>query len=260
MKRLIASTGLVVGLYVLVTTHAASVAAPNAPCALQELSPTEVKELKEEISRYLDKKAGPAPKLQPRPGKNVDSWCLEQYDAAAKLKNPKLVYQLIHGHLPIAERFLQSPKKQDKQMGLDIVSIAAYRAIELVQDKWLAPALAEAYLLPNFDAANEREGQGLSKFSLLQDVAWVYKQVGETEKYIEIYKRMLAGSDSDNTMDACRVRLAVALEKLGKYEEALRHLKEIDPKGGLSGSRADLIPIMEKKLKEQKTQKKDAPK
>lgn len=71
---------------ILATARAAS----DPPCLRDELSPTELKELKEEVHRYLEKKGGLAPKFQPPAANKIESWCLDQYEAAAKAKNPRL--------------------------------------------------------------------------------------------------------------------------------------------------------------------------
>lgn len=216
------------------------------------LSQTEIKEMKEEIAKYLAKKAGQAPPLQP-PKADVAEWSRAQFAAAEKAKNTKLLYQLIHSHLPLAERLMQSKDEKVRREGLLIVMRATYCAIDTLQDKWLAPGLAETYLMPNRELAHESRGRTPNVAEVLVDVAYVYQQLGDTEKYLEVYLQLLStGGGGPNAGEVARVRIAIALDKLGRYQEAIRCLEEIDPKGSLAGSRADLLKDVRKKLDAQR--------
>jgi hypothetical protein len=152
-------------------------------CDSDVLSPTEIKLLKAEIAEYLRKKAGPpSPKLVPLKIVPGDSWMLRQYDAVVQAKNPLLVYQLINAHLPLSERLMQNADPEMQREGLWLADVAALRAIDILKDKWLAPRIVEAYMLPNLWIANDRLGEFMSKDLVLGHAALVYKQAGDTEK------------------------------------------------------------------------------
>lgn len=222
----------------------------SQPPPSEYLTQTEIQELKACIVNYLTKKVGAPPKLQ-QPKLPLYKWALQVFEPAAKAKNTKQLYQLIHGFLPVLERMLQSKDAEERRGALVVLTYISTYAIDDLNDKWLAPKICEAYTLPNVMSAHLREGKYPSVTGVLMEVGYVYRLTGETEKYLEIYKFMLSHESSwgsDNSMDACRVRIAVALDKLGRQKEAIEFLEAIDPKGSLSGSRDDLLKSIKKKL------------
>lgn len=215
------------------------------------LTQTEIQELKASIAKYLASKVGSAPKLLQPPKTRLEKWALQLFEPAAKAKNTKQLYQLIHGFLPIIDRALNSKDIEERRSALVVLTYISTYAIDDLKDQWLAPKICEAYTLPHLMSAHPSERNYPSVTGVLMDVGYVYRLTGETEKYLALYQFMLShegGWGSANSRDACRVRIAVALDKLGRTKEAIKHLEAIDPQGSLSGSRQDLLAKFQKKL------------
>jgi hypothetical protein len=218
-----------------------------------ELTPTEIKELKTAITRYLASKAKPIFLPNPPAGMAWSNWCLKQYNAAAEAKNSPLLYQLIQAYIPVGERLMNAKEAEEKRIGLKIYFYSAGAAIDHLKDKSLAEAICEAHLLPNLHLAAEESGRFVSRDYVLSGVAYVYGKTENTQKLLKTHLTLLANSfawGTANESDGYRVRVAVDLARLGRYGEALKYLEQIDPAGSLRGSRADLIRDYKAKLTE----------
>jgi tetratricopeptide (TPR) repeat protein len=211
---------------------------------------------------YLTKKGGPPPQLVLPKDKAPSDWCLEQYEAAVKRKDPKAFYRLLHGQLLLAQRLIED--KEQKELpwrqtpfatGLTIATYVDDAAIQHLQDKWLAPKICEGFVLPLWEVAEPNGVARASKMGIVTNAVGIYMAVGDRKKYIEAYKLYLStaiGYHTTNSADAARVRLGAALLEEGDYEQALRYLEDIDPKGSLSGSRSDLIALVKKAMAQKK--------
>lgn len=207
--------------------------------------------LRDTVRRYLSQKTGKTATGAAVPKGSPWVWCAEQYEAVPK-QDPKVLYGLIAEHLAIAEkRFLQAKTVEDRRKGLGMVSEACQCAGQRLKDDWLAVQICEGYLIPNLEAADDRHWKYLGRQQILETIADVYAQAKDADKFIRTLQAILENAHNRNTADAARLRLAQMLDKQGKYQEALRYLKEIDEKEGVGGARK-LIPEIEKKLKAKK--------
>ena len=221
---------------------------PVAKPYFTDLDPKAVKALQQEIRQYLLKKTGKNAAGTALPAKSPWVWCSEQYDAVPK-QDPKILYGLIAEHVAIADnRFLKSKDVDERRKGLGMVSEAGQCASQRVKDHVLAVKICEGYLMPHFEAADERHWKYLGRQNILEVMMDIYAEAKDPKKMIEIGKLLLANAPNRNTADGARLRLAQLLDQQGDYREALRYLKEIDEDAGVGGARR-LIPIIEKKLK-----------
>ena len=124
-------------------------------------------------------------------------------------------------------------------------------ALDKLQDKWLASSICTKLILPNLDAGYTRSWEGLSREEMLTSACYIYGESGEELKLIETYKIILKQISNSNTTDAARLHLSQALERQGKFDEAIRYLEGVDESGAMAGAR-NLIPGLKKKSREKK--------
>lgn len=219
---------------------------------VEELSPAERKKA---IQKYLAAKTGRAATGNSLPKGEPWGWARQQYMAVPK-QDPKLLAAWIAEHLLVADRrYLASKKLEERRKGLGIVQEAAKCASDRIKDHKLAVEIVEVYVLPSLDAADERSWKYLGKQNVLEAVAGVYAEAQDAAKFGQTLKRLIDNAPNRNTADAARFRLAQLLDREGKYEEALKHLKEIDPEEGI-GNALNMIPKVEKKLRDKAAKEK----
>lgn len=124
-----------------------------------------------------------------------------------------------------------------------------------VKDGELAQQIADAYLMPHLQDADPNPSSYLSKQELLEIAVSAYGAAKDADKFLAGLKMLLENAPNPNVADGARLRLAVFLDRQGRYQEALDYLKQISPDEGVGGARA-LIPEIEKKLQEQKRKEK----
>jgi hypothetical protein len=196
---------------------------------------------------YLAKKTGgPAFPTELRK-ENAWSKCIDQYDAAKKAKNPQpLLYRLIQGHLKTAEARLKDQNIDVQREGVQIAMAAANCAADHLQDKWLAVAIVEAFVLPNVDLGNADESKYLGRVHILQNAIAVFRAVKDWKRLIKAYRLLI--DEGTLGVDAARIHLAVALEEDGQLEEALKQILIVDPTGSEPGAVADIVPKLKEKI------------
>jgi len=70
--------------------------------------------VREAVGRYLAQKGGPV-QMSTIPTDGPASWCSKQYDAAAKYKDPKIMYRVVHAHLLRADQLLKGKVKKQQR-------------------------------------------------------------------------------------------------------------------------------------------------
>lgn len=212
--------------------------------------------MKQALQRYLTDKSGRAAAGTAVPAKASPwVWCWESYEAVPK-QDPKVLYALVAEHLLVADkRYLGRKEVEERRKGLGIAVEASGCAVHRLKDTKLAVQICEAYIRPNLDAADENSWKYLSTENVIEAIVDAYAAAEDAPKMGEALKLLIEKADDRNTADAARLRLAQVLARQGEYEEAIRHLKDIDPEAGVGGGRR-LIGEYEKKLQETKEKRK----
>ena len=206
-----------------------------------------------ELRAYLQKNAGVRPEKPAVPqGKPADYWnCLQQYDAAKGDK--KRLFALIAEHLRLAEALLEQESPDVKQSAMGVFLLAARCADERLHDHALAAELCDVWLLPNLELAHPVPWKHLSKQTFIEQAAHVHWRAKHYEQVVEIARLWIKSAPNQNVEDAGRLKLARALDELGRTAEAIAVLKEIKDKS-LQADK-DLIPALAAKLAKEETEK-----
>jgi hypothetical protein len=219
-------------------------------------SGAEPEDVPQAIHRYLVQKVGGTTPMSQVPGASPIGWCQKQYDAAAKTKDPKVLYRLVDSHLLRAGELFKSKKKEDHYTAFGMVIAVELCCADKLKDKWLTGAVADGYLMANLGLAHESEQNYLGRQNLITYAIAFYGQSGEDLKYIKGYKALLEiaiSRSDDNSADAARLKLGEALLKQGELQEALEYLQAVDPRGSLSTGAAQLAAKVRKAIEAKKS-------
>jgi len=230
-----------------------SLAVAQSPELLDSISPAEARQ---QAQRTLAAKGGPgAVAMSPMPTSPEFSWCQKHYEAAAKLKDQRVIYRVMNSHLQRAAQLLASKDAEDHYKGLAMIFACSWHASDKLKDRALATQIVDGYVMGYLDRANPLEQNWLSKTGLLTLATAVYIQAEDWERCVASYQEFLRHArkrSDDNTADACRLKLAYYLLKLNRPEEAKEYLDGIDPRGSLAGGADKLRPQLEAALKAKK--------
>lgn len=185
------------------------------------------------------------------PGKPADYWnCLQQYDAVKDDK--KRLFALIAEHLRLAEALLEQESLDVKRSAMGVLLLAARCADERLHDPVLAAELCDVWLLPNLELAHPVPWKHLSKQTFIEEAAQVHWRAKHYEQVVEVARLWIKSAPNQNVEDAGRLKLARALDELGRTAEAIAVLKEIKDKS--LQAEKNLIPALEAKLAKQEAE------
>ena len=134
-----------------------------------------------------------------------------------------------------AAGLLAADDADSRQLGLRIAWTAATKAMQLFRDAELAAAIADAYLVPNLDAANPDHVRHLSAEGTLRTVMACYVAAEQNEKVLAVAYALLNLAQTPSTADFALLRAAQALELLGRPVEATDALDRLSDGGVLGG-------------------------
>lgn len=225
------------------------------------LTPLEATKLKAQILRALQTKAGVAIRLTAAPNGDRDTrWVTQQYEA---IKEPRQKYWLVGQHLLMAEYLLQSHATDPRMTGMDIARIASRRIATDLGETRLAAQIIQAYLLPNYPLAEEAEWEALSRAGIATRLAEAYQEIQDDrkvspgEKYqqrddlIDAYRLQISVIKDEAKADYARWNIAKVLERSFRFEEAIRYLQEVNPRGTQLRARQE-IPRLQALLEKQR--------
>lgn len=206
-------------------------------------------ERKQAIFKTIAQKTGRPPAGTSIPKGSPWVWALETYEAVPK-QDPKILYGWVAEHLAVADkRYLNHKEVEERRKGLGLVCEACNCAAHRLKDPKLGVQICEAYVLPHLDDADPRHWKYLGKQNVIEVAVGAYAEAKDGEKMAAMLRLCVDNAHNRNTADAARFRLAQILDRLGQYEEALKHLKDVDDNAGVAGAKR-LIPDIEKKLKD----------
>jgi tetratricopeptide (TPR) repeat protein len=202
---------------------------------LPKLLPKDIEHEREWIVRYLLEKVGGTISVNSIPALDENAWyCARLYDAAAK--DAAAVLKLVAQHLLIADHLLMNKDILQRRQGLVVAVQTARCARSSLKDMLLATAITDVYVLPNLDAADEREWVMMSKSGILEDVIATYSATKDSDKLAAAYQLFIEHAPQHRA-DAARLKLAQLYQKQGQREKALEYLNEIKPTGNVRGGR-----------------------
>ncbi|MCE5197367.1 MAG: hypothetical protein ABFD54_17580 [Armatimonadota bacterium] len=187
------------------------------------------------------------PPLQPIDPPFTQWTCAKEYRELAK--QPEQLDERMSMNMGKASRMLDSPNIEHRRIGLGVMLGAAMCASQQLGNNEQAMGICEKFILPNLNAINKDQYEYLGKSNVLDRVVTIYSKAGQYEKAVSVLKLMLNDDSAGNTADSIRVRLAKALEQLGKIDEAISYLKEIDDNGDVAGAK-EYIAELKKELEE----------
>ena len=216
--------------------------------AAKEPDPAQVKallQLKKEIRQHLAKMG----KVNPLSSKVSletphDFWGCANYYRDHN-DTPTRVYAAMSRDLAIADRLLTAENPVVRRSALGIACSIITHSNLRFKDFKLSVAVADAYLLPNLDMADTRRDQFLSQNSLLWKMIVAYSKGNELAKLQHAAELALEDANSLNSQDACRLQIAVALQRQKKYDEAIVRLKEVTDSALVNGAK-EFISTLEK--------------
>ncbi|MCE5199860.1 tetratricopeptide repeat protein, partial [bacterium] len=173
--------------------------------------------------------------------------CAKEYRELAA--QPEQLDERMSINMGKASRMLDSPNPEHRHTGLGVMLGAAMCASQQLGNNEQAIGICEKFILPNLDAADKDQYKYLSKTNVLDRVASIYAKAGQYEQAVSVLKSMLDDESTGNIADSVRIRLAHVLEQLGKLDEAIGYLSEIDDSGDVAGAK-EYITELEKKLEE----------
>ena len=212
---------------------------------------------KAELRGYLQKKSGTRPDVPTIPrGKPADYYeCARQY-AAAK-GNTKTLYGLIASHLRLAEALLEQVDIAVRRSALGVIDQTLLCCLLQLKDYELGASICDAWLLPHIEDGDGNTSEILSKYRLLLSARSLYVKAGQHDKALAVAKGARDIAPSRNAADAASVQIAMSLEVLERFAEAIQSLEQIDDGSSLSGAKAEMIPLLKKKLMTEQAKPKD---
>jgi hypothetical protein len=162
-------------------------------------------------------------------GKPADFlYCFREYDACKGDK--KKLYGVIAGQLRLVEALLEQDKIEVRQSGLAIIWQAAYCALQDIRDPQLAVDICDLWMQPNLHLASLHDWQFTGLENMLTCCVAVYGKAEAHEQLLATSKVWLEKNIQQrdiNTADTARLKMAVALEGMKRYDEAIQVLEEL---------------------------------
>ncbi len=162
-------------------------------------------------------------------GKPADFlYCFREYDACKGDK--KKLCGVVAGQLRLVEALLEQPDIEVQRSGLAIIWQAAYCALQDIQDPKLAVEICDILMQPNLHLASPHDWQFTGLENMLTCCVAVYGKAEAHEQLLATSKVWLEKNIRQrdlNTADTARLKMAVALEGLKRYDEAIHVLEDI---------------------------------
>ncbi|QDT37358.1 hypothetical protein [Stratiformator vulcanicus] len=200
------------------------------PAPLVPLAGAELAQVQRQVEEHLLRETGlrKLPRVSIPEGEPANPWHAVKEFAAAKKKKDR--YLIMARHLGIAEQLFAQDDLRVRRSGLGIVTRIMSTAVLQQKDYVLAELVAEAYLLPNLDAANPSKIDYHSEFNLLQRAVMAFAHADRYDRVEQCAGRIIERADTRNVADAWRLHLAAALRKQGREEFADAVLADVhDP-------------------------------
>lgn len=201
-----------------------------------------------ELRGYLQKKSGDRPeKPTIARGKPANAYYAgTEYKLAAK--DQRKLYSLIARHLRLAEALIEQDDLAVRQSGVVLVRQTIGGAMFHLKDDELAYRIADAWLLPATELAEQKRGSLISRDAILSLTLTVAGRAGHYDEMAAVARQLRDSTTDLERSDAARWQLVTALEKLGRIDEAIAVLREIRDDGEMAGVK-QRIPILQEKLK-----------
>ena len=161
---------------------------------------------------------------------------LEEY--MAHMDNKQEVYFLIGRNLEHAQRLILADPIQIRRSGVGLAEVATMFLLTHLDDKPLAMAIMDLYVMPYLHLGHKRREDHLSKANLLVTAMAVYSWSDFPDKLQLAAEEATRESGDQNGQDAGRFAIAKALVRQQKTDEAIVVLGQItDPSlvGGAKG-------------------------
>lgn len=225
------------------------------------LSPLLGEKKRLQVLNDLQKRAGVKLSLMPVPprGDVPNSWMLAQYKTA---KSERELWWLFGEHLLMSAFLRNSRFADDRANGLDIALIVTRQVVLFQKEGKLATDILQGWVLPFY---SECEGEGqiapsrvtVAKALLValeakrNDVRLDYAQrYGAISELIEARRLLISVTTDAGVADYSRWQMALLLERLGRFDEAIACIREVNPRGNHRGALKE-IPRLEKERDEQ---------
>ena len=162
-------------------------------------------------------------------GKPADFlYCFREYDACKGDK--RKLYGVVASQLRLVEALLEQEDIEVRRSGLAIIWQASYCALQVIQDPKLAVEICDIWMQPNLHLASPHDWQFSGLENMLTCCVAVYSKAEAHEQLLATSKFWLDKNIQQrdlNTADTARLKMAVALEGLKRYDEAIHVLEEI---------------------------------
>lgn len=162
-------------------------------------------------------------------GKPADFlYCFREYDACKGDK--RKLYGVVASQLRLVEALLEQEDIEVRRSGLAIIWQASYCALQDIQDPKLAVEICDIWMQPNLHLASPHDWQFSGLENMLTCCVAVYSKAEAHEQLLATSKFWLDKNIQQrdlNTADTARLKMAVALEGLKRYDEAIHVLEEI---------------------------------
>ncbi|MCX8156957.1 MAG: hypothetical protein N3J91_11015 [Verrucomicrobiae bacterium] len=140
-------------------------------------------------------------------------------------KSYSAMYQVIGEQLYVAKRLLASANLRHKRVGLSMIMQAMQYCWNDAQNNWLAARIAEGYLWPNLDVAEEDRRSPVSLDGIINLCVGAFRANNETEKVIRSYELLIHANPQ--RADWARMQVARIYEQEGNYEAALKSYRSV---------------------------------
>ena len=180
---------------------------------------------------------------------NVDApllyWAsLEEY--MAHKDNKEECYFLIGRNLEHAQRLLLADPIQIRRSGVGLAEVATMFLQTNMDDKPLAMAIMDLYVMPYLHLGDKRRENHLSKANLLVTAMGVYSWSDFPDKLQLAAEEATRESGDQNSQDAGRYAIAKALVRQKKIDEAITVLGQITDRSLADGAKSYIETIKKK--------------
>lgn len=165
---------------------------------------------------------------------------------------------MVARHLRLAEALLEQDDLAVQQSGVVLVRQTIGGAMFRLKDDELAYRIAEAWLLPATDLAEQKRGSLISRDAILSLTLTAAGRAGHYDEMAAVARQLRDSTTDPERADAARWQLVTALEKLGRIDEAITALSEIRDDGEMAGVK-QRIPVLQDKLKNTTKESPNAP-
>ena len=176
---------------------------------------------------YIKKQAGrPFPDDYGKVDAPVD-YVISLKEYMAHKDNPQECYFLIGRNLEHAQRLILTDPIQIRRSGVGIASEAALFVCSSMDDKALAAAIADLYVMPYLHLGSKLREDHLSKPNLLRAMGAYYDVSGFPDKRLLAAEETCRESIDMDGQDSCRMAMARALLKMNRVDDAIHVLEQI---------------------------------